>query len=84
MWKEFKEFINQGNVMDMAIGIIIGGAFGKIVSSLVEDILMPVIGLITGGNGMESLFYALDGNTYPSIEAAQAAGVETINLVFVC
>lgn len=79
MWKEFKEFINQGNVMDMAIGIIIGGAFGKIVSSLVEDILMPVIGLITGGNGMESLFYALDGNTYPSIEAAQAAGVGTIN-----
>lgn len=79
MWKEFKEFINQGNVMDMAIGIIIGGAFGKIVSSLVEDILMPVIGLLTGGKGMENLFYALDGNAYPSIEAAQAAGVGTIN-----
>lgn len=77
--QEFKEFALKGNVLDMAIGVIVGGAFGKIVSSLVSDLFMPVIGLITGGHNIGGLFYALDGNHYASIEAAQEAGVGTLN-----
>jgi len=79
MLKEFKEFAMKGNVLDMAIGVIIGGAFGKIVSSLVSDVLMPPIGLLTGGVDFSSLFLNLSGTSQPSLTAAKAAGVPTIN-----
>ena len=78
-FEEFKAFAMRGNVVDMAIGVIIGGAFGKITTSLVNDIFMPLLGLITGGVNFGGLFYALDGNQYASIEAATEAGVGTIN-----
>ena len=77
--EEFKAFAMRGNVVDMAIGVIIGGAFGKITTSLVNDIFMPILGLLTGGVNFGSLFYALDGNQYASVEAAAEAGVGTIN-----
>ena len=77
--KEFRDFAVRGNVVDMAVGIIIGAAFGKIVASMVSDILMPLIGLVTGGVDFKGMFYALDGKHYESIEAAKAAGVGTIN-----
>ncbi|HWS14725.1 MAG TPA: large conductance mechanosensitive channel protein MscL [Candidatus Methylomirabilis sp.] len=79
MLKEFKEFAMKGNMVDMAIGIIIGAAFGKIVSSLVSDVLMPPIGKMTGGVDFSNLFYSLTGGTYPSVAAAKAAGAATIN-----
>ena len=79
MLKEFKEFAMKGNVLDMAIGVIIGGAFGKIVSSLVSDVLMPPIGLLTGGVDFSSLFLNLTGTPQPSLTAAKAAGAPTIN-----
>ena len=69
--KEFKEFIARGNVLDLAIGVIIGGAFGKIVSSLVDDIIMPLIGLVTGGVDFTQKYIALDGNTYESLAKAK-------------
>jgi large conductance mechanosensitive channel len=77
--KEFRDFAVRGNVVDMAVGIIIGAAFGKIVASMVSDILMPLIGLVTGGVDFKGMFYALDGKHYESIEAAKAAGVGTVN-----
>ncbi|MEA4816885.1 MAG: large conductance mechanosensitive channel protein MscL [Lachnospiraceae bacterium] len=76
---EFKEFAVKGNVVDMAVGVIIGGAFGKIVASLVSDIIMPVISTLTNGIDFTKLFIAMDGNTYESMEAAAEAGVATIN-----
>ena len=76
---EFKEFAMKGNVLDMAIGIIIGVAFGAIVTSLVKDIIMPPIGLLMGGINFGDLFIALDGKTYASLAAAQAAAAPTIN-----
>ena len=79
MMKEFKDFIMRGNVLDMAVGVIVAGAFGKITTSLVNDIFMPLLGLLTGGINFGGLFYALDGNTYASVEAAAEAGVGTIN-----
>lgn len=79
MLKEFKEFAMKGNVLDMAIGVIIGGAFGKIVSSLVSDVLMPPIGLLTGGVDFSSLFLNLSGTPQASLAAAKAAGAPTIN-----
>jgi len=79
MLKEFKEFAMKGNMVDMAIGIIIGAAFGKIVSSLVSDVLMPPIGKMTGGVDFSNLFYSLTGGMYPSVAAAKAAGAATIN-----
>ena len=79
MLKEFKEFAMKGNVLDMAIGVIMGGAFGKIVSSLVSDVLMPPIGLLMGGVDFSSLFLNLTGTTQPSLAAAKAAGTPTIN-----
>jgi large conductance mechanosensitive channel len=79
MLKEFKQFIMRGNVIDLAVGIIIGGAFGKIVSSLVDDIIMPPIGLILGKVDFSSLFLSLDGNSYASLAAAKAAGAATWN-----
>ncbi|SPP64409.1 large conductance mechanosensitive channel protein MscL [Nitrospira lenta] len=79
MLKEFKEFAMRGNVLDMAIGVIIGGAFGKIVSSLVSDVLMPPLGLLMGKVDFSSLFINLSGTPQPSLIAAKAAGVPTIN-----
>lgn len=77
--KEFKEFAIKGNVIDMAVGVIIGGAFGKIVSSLVNDLIMPLIGLITGGINIKTLYVALDGKTYESIEKAKEAGAAVLS-----
>ena len=79
MFKEFKEFAMKGNVVDLAIGIILGGAFGKIVSSLVGDVLMPPIGKVMGNIDFSGLFIALNGQTYASLKAAQDAGAPTIN-----
>lgn len=79
MLKEFKEFAMKGNVLDMAIGVIIGGAFGKIVSSLVSDVLMPPIGLVMGKVDFSSLFLNLSGTPQPSLSAAKAAGAPTVN-----
>ncbi len=74
MASEFKEFALKGNVMDMAVGIIIGGAFGKIIASLVNDVLMPIIGKFVGGISFAELYTSLDGNTYDSLAAAEEAG----------
>ena len=79
MLKEFKEFAMKGNVMDMAVGIIIGAAFGKIISSFVSDVLMPPIGLLLGKVDFSNLFINLSGTSYPSIAAAKAAGAATLN-----
>jgi large conductance mechanosensitive channel len=79
MLKEFKEFAMRGNVMDMAIGIILGGAFGKIVSSFVNDVLMPPIGLLLGGVDFAELFIVLKGGTFATLEAAKEAGAVTLN-----
>ena len=79
MLKEFKEFAMKGNVLDMAIGIIIGAAFGKIITSLVGDVIMPPIGLILGRVDFSSLFVSLSGTHYDSLAAAKAAGAATIN-----
>ena len=77
--EEFKAFAMRGNVVDMAVGVVIGGAFGSITTSLVNDIFMPLLGVITGGINFGGLFYALDGQKYASIEAAKEAGVGTLN-----
>jgi large conductance mechanosensitive channel len=79
MLKEFKEFAMRGNVLDMAIGIVIGAAFGKIIASLVDDIIMPPIGLALGNVDFANLFINLSGKDYPSVAAAKAAGAATIN-----
>ncbi len=75
LWEEFKAFAFKGNVIDLAVAVIIGGAFGKIVASLVSDIIMPTISLISGRVNFNNLFYAFDGNYYPTAEAAAEAGV---------
>ncbi len=79
MLKEFKEFAMRGNVMDMAVGIIIGGAFGKIVSSFVKDVLMPPIGQLMGGVDFSGLFYTLSDGTFATLAEAQEAGAATVN-----
>jgi large conductance mechanosensitive channel len=79
MWKEFKKFAMRGNVLDMAIGIIIGAAFGKIVTSLVNDVLMPPLGLILGHADFSNLFLNLSGTPYSSLAAAKVAGAATVN-----
>ncbi len=79
MLKEFREFAMRGNVLDMAIGVIIGGAFGKIVSSLVSDVLMPPLGLLLGKVDFSSLFLNMSGTPQPSLAAAKAAGAPTLN-----
>jgi large conductance mechanosensitive channel len=79
MLKEFKEFAMKGNVLDMAVGIIIGAAFGKIITSLVTDILMPPLGLVLGKVDFSNLFLNISGTPYPSLAAAKAAGAATIN-----
>lgn len=78
MIKEFKEFISKGNVMDMAIGVIIGGAFGKIVASLVDDVLMPLIGLATGGVNFSDKFVNLSGGDYATLAQAEEAGAAVL------
>lgn len=72
--KEFKDFAIKGNVVDMAVGIIIGGAFSKVVKSLVDNVIMPILGNAIGGVSFNSLFVALDGKSYESLEVAQKAG----------
>ena len=79
MLKEFKEFALRGNLMDLAAGIVLGVAFGRIVTSLVNDIVMPPIGLAIGGIDFSNLFLTLRGGPFPSTAAAKAAGAPTIN-----
>jgi large conductance mechanosensitive channel len=79
MFREFREFAMRGNVVDLAVGIIIGAAFGKIVTSLVNDIVMPPIGLLLGRVDFSSLFINLSGQPYASLAEAKAAGAPTIN-----
>lgn len=80
MWQEFKNFAMRGNALDMAVGIIIGAAFGKIVSSLVEDVLMPPIGLLLGKVDFSNLFINLSGTAYDSLAKAKEAGAPTLNV----
>ena len=79
MLKEFRDFAARGNVVDLAVGVIIGAAFGKIVTSLVNDIVMPPIGLLIGRVDFRNLYVALNGQAYPSLAEAQKAGAPTIN-----
>jgi large conductance mechanosensitive channel len=79
MWKEFKDFAMRGNVIDMAVGVIIGGAFGKIVTSFTNDMLMPPIGLILGKVDFSNLFLNLSSTVYPNLADAKKAGAATIN-----
>ena len=79
MFKEFKAFIMRGNVLDLAVAVIIGGAFGKIISSLVNDVLMPPLGLLLGKMDFSSLFVNLSGKDYSSLASAKSAGAATIN-----
>jgi large conductance mechanosensitive channel len=79
MFREFREFAMRGNVVDLAVGIIIGVAFGKIITSLVNDIIMPPVGLLLGGVDFSNLFINLSGQPYASLAEAKAAGAPTIN-----
>lgn len=76
---EFRQFIMRGNVMDLAVGVIIGAAFQKIINSLVDDIIMPIISQVLGGLDFSNYFISLDGNTYKTLAAAQEAGAATLN-----
>ena len=77
--QEFREFAVKGNAIDLAVGVIIGGAFGKIISSLVDDVIMPPIGLMLGGADFNELFINLGSGEYPTLAAAKAAGAPTLN-----
>jgi len=79
MFKEFKEFAMRGNVLDMAVGIVIGAAFGQIVTSFVQDVLMPPIGTLLGHVDFSNLFVSLSGTHYDTVAAAKAAGAATLN-----
>ena len=79
MWKEFKQFLQRGNVIDLAVAVVVGAAFGAIVNSFVNDILMPPIGLLLGGVDFANLFVDLSGEGHASLADAQAAGAATIN-----
>ncbi|MFV0466088.1 MAG: large conductance mechanosensitive channel protein MscL [Lachnospiraceae bacterium] len=79
MLKEFKKFALKGNMIDLAVGIIIGAAFSAIVNSLVNDLIMPIISIFTGKLDFTNMFYALDGQQYATLQAAKDAGVATIN-----
>jgi len=79
MISDFRKFIVRGNVIDLAVGIVIGAAFTSVVKSFVDDILMPPIGRLTGGVDFSNLFVSLDGKAYPSLQAAKAAGAATLN-----
>ncbi len=78
MMQEFKEFALKGNVIDLAVGVIIGGAFGKITASLVEDIINPVLGLVLGRVDLTQLYFALDGKSYENLAAAKKAGAAVV------
>ena len=78
MLKEFKDFVMRGNVLDLAIAVIIGGAFGAIVTSLINDVLMPPIGLALGHVDFKDLFVSLNGQSYPSVAVAKAGGAPVI------
>lgn len=79
MWNDFKKFALKGNIMDMAVGVIIGAAFGKIVSSLVSDIIMPLISLVTGKVDFSNKFINLSSGNYATLDAAKKAGAATLN-----
>ncbi|CAH2032266.1 large conductance mechanosensitive channel protein MscL [Trichlorobacter ammonificans] len=79
MLKEFKAFVMKGNVLDLAVGVIIGAAFGKIVNSAVTDLIMPLAGLVMGKVDFSNLFISLSGSSYPTLAAAKAAGAPTLN-----
>lgn len=79
LWKEFRKFISRGNVVDLAVAVIIGTAFGRIISSFVKDVLMPPIGMLLGGVDFTNLFVSLDGLHYESLAEAEAAGAATLN-----
>lgn len=79
MMSEFKEFAMKGSVVDLAVGVVIGGAFQKIVDSLVTDIIMPLVGLVTGGVDFSNRFIALKGGPFATIEEAKKAGAATLN-----
>lgn len=79
MWTDFKKFVARGSVVDLAVGIILGAAFGTVVSSFVKDVLMPPIGLLTGGTDFTELYLNLSGGQYESLAAATEAGAATIN-----
>lgn len=79
MWREFREFAMRGNVLDLAIGVVIGGAFGKIITSLVNDLLMPPIGLLLGRVNFANLFITLGAGDFATVEEAKKAGVSTLN-----
>ncbi len=79
MFKEFKEFAVKGNVVDMAVGIVIGGAFGKIVTSFVSDVLMPPVGLMLGKVDFSNMFVSLNGTHYATLKEAKDAGAATLN-----
>jgi large conductance mechanosensitive channel len=79
MLEEFKKFVMRGNVLDLAVAVVIGGAFGAIVTSFVNDVLMPPIGLLLGRVDFSNLFVNLSGGSYPSVAAAKAAGAPTLN-----
>lgn len=79
MWREFREFAMRGNVVDLAVGIILGAAFTTIVNSLVNDIIMPPLGLLIGGIDFSNFFATLKGGSYPTLDAAKAAGAVTIS-----
>jgi large conductance mechanosensitive channel len=79
MLKEFKDFLSRGNVLDLAVAVVIGGAFGKIVTSFVNDVLMPPIGLLLGGVDFQNLFISLSGKHYATLAEAKAAGAATLN-----
>jgi len=78
MLKDFKEFIMRGNVLDLAVAVIMGAAFGAVITSLVGDVLMPPIGLLTGGMDFKDLFVSLNSQTYPNLAAAKTAGAPVI------
>ena len=78
MWNDFKAFIMRGNVLDLAVGVIIGAAFGTIITSLVNDVVMPPIGLATGGIDFKNLFVTLKGDAYPTLEEARKGGAVVI------
>jgi len=79
MWREFRDFAVRGNVVDLAVGLIIGAAFTTIVNSLVNDVIMPPIGLALGGIDFSDFFITIKGGSYPTVAAAKAAGAVTIN-----
>ena len=79
MWREFRDFAVRGNVVDLAVGLILGAAFTTIVNSLVNDLLMPPIGLLLGGIDFSDFFITIKGQSYPTVAAAKAAGAVTLN-----